>query len=393
MDNRISKIQNFLANNNNFEILEAKLNEFNPLKVLKVNYFEIRHSNILSWLLDPTESHNFRELFLRKFLIEILVLNDNITVDIAIHDLQNLVYDDFFIKREWKNVDLLIVSKVNKLVILIENKIHAKESKNQLEKYIKIVETEFSKYKIIPVFLTLDGEEASHSSYANISYMSVQHILKFVLTLNKDHLNNKICDFIQYYLQILKELTMTDTKLKSLCKIIYQEHKEALDLIYSYSGETQFEEAAINYIRNIDAKQFVINNKSAWFIPNIIFNKIEKVGDESWQRGYPIAFWFIKQSDEKIGLIIEIGPFSDSSKRIELLQLLENEKFKIPKRAFQVTSKFTRIYSKYIKFNDWDNQENVIEKFQELYEINEVQAKLDAIEKICSNFKWAENDI
>ena len=41
-----------VINNRDFEELNRKFNAFNPLKVLNVDSFEIRHSNVISWLLD-----------------------------------------------------------------------------------------------------------------------------------------------------------------------------------------------------------------------------------------------------------------------------------------------------------------------------------------------------
>lgn len=49
--NEISFIN--LTNNKDFEKLESKLNRFNPFKVLNIERYEIRHSNVLGWLLDP----------------------------------------------------------------------------------------------------------------------------------------------------------------------------------------------------------------------------------------------------------------------------------------------------------------------------------------------------
>jgi len=41
---------------------------FNPLTVLKVQRYEIRHVNTLSWLLDPNGSHNLGDAFLKRFM-------------------------------------------------------------------------------------------------------------------------------------------------------------------------------------------------------------------------------------------------------------------------------------------------------------------------------------
>ena len=50
--------------------------KFNLFDVLKVARNEIRHSNMLSWLLDPRENHGIGDAFL-KGVLQVLVKNDN----------------------------------------------------------------------------------------------------------------------------------------------------------------------------------------------------------------------------------------------------------------------------------------------------------------------------
>lgn len=62
-------LSKFIINNEPLEKLQLHLTAFNPLKVLKMNHYEIRHSNVLGWLLDPNENHNpeFRKPVVSRF--------------------------------------------------------------------------------------------------------------------------------------------------------------------------------------------------------------------------------------------------------------------------------------------------------------------------------------
>jgi PD-(D/E)XK nuclease superfamily len=51
--------------------LEKLLGNFNIFRVLRFEHGEIRHSNVLSWLFDPDESHGLRDLFLRRWLMRV----------------------------------------------------------------------------------------------------------------------------------------------------------------------------------------------------------------------------------------------------------------------------------------------------------------------------------
>ena len=44
----------------------VKGKRFNPFDVLRYSDYEIRHSNVLAWLLQPNETHRIGDAFLRE---------------------------------------------------------------------------------------------------------------------------------------------------------------------------------------------------------------------------------------------------------------------------------------------------------------------------------------
>ena len=90
----------------------------NIFKILRVANTEIRHSNFLSWLLDPKGNHNLNEAVLSKFLQEIINSSDNFDESITLDDIG---IKNVEIRREWENIDLLII--LDEYVVCIENKI------------------------------------------------------------------------------------------------------------------------------------------------------------------------------------------------------------------------------------------------------------------------------
>ena len=51
--------------------LEQLLGAFNLFRILRFEHGEIRHSNILAWLLQPEEAHGLKDLFLRRWLMRL----------------------------------------------------------------------------------------------------------------------------------------------------------------------------------------------------------------------------------------------------------------------------------------------------------------------------------
>ena len=104
----IKKIHQFITNNFDLEKLESQTNEFNPFKILKVDKYEIRNSNVLSWLFDPRQNHNLKDTVLKKFICDALVKNDNFNIRYSSFDIQTSSLMDVEVRREWKNIGSIV---------------------------------------------------------------------------------------------------------------------------------------------------------------------------------------------------------------------------------------------------------------------------------------------
>ena len=97
-----------IIDNQDLDSLESKLSGFNIFEAIGVVRQEIRHSNFIAFLLDPFENHRLGDLFLKKLLICVFLKRENpplspIGIDIA-------DFEDVEIRREWRNIDILIYS-------------------------------------------------------------------------------------------------------------------------------------------------------------------------------------------------------------------------------------------------------------------------------------------
>jgi Trp operon repressor len=119
--------------------LEALLSRFNIFRVLRAARHEIRHSNMLAWLLTPDESHGLGDRFLRRWLMRVVHNADEDTrrdldlpspIEIDALDLESVE-----VAREHDNIDLLIIVRVmngDSWTICIENKVESALHSNQL---------------------------------------------------------------------------------------------------------------------------------------------------------------------------------------------------------------------------------------------------------------------
>ena len=387
---------NFAYNNEELERLESKLSEFNPFKVLKAERYEIRHSNFLAWLLDPYENHLIGDYFLKKFLKEVLLGNEEFAerheLMFNTDELLSLELGDMEVRREWHDIDILLISHRFKLLILIENKVGASESRGQLNKYLDICRSEFPAHDTIPVFLTLYGDEPSNSEYALLSYEEIYRLLKFSRDIWSGRINQKVIDFITYYIKILEVLLMKDEELSMLCKKIYAEHKEAIDLIKDYTEKTDYEGAVkIFFDAHTELEQLGWTSNQTWFLPKKLKEKLPNNMMERWGSVYPVSIWFwLGKKNSKFGVVLEIGPFKDQEKRVKLLNHLKNNGVDVSDWAMEHAgeTRYTRLSSKYKKFEEWDDEKKLGEELIWLYQDTKWQNEIKKIFEVVESFDF-----
>lgn len=384
----------FLVNNTKLEELSAKLSIFNILKVLRIEQAEIRHSNVMAWLLNPQKSHGLGQAFLRRVLSTILLDNESSTIKLtpARMELMNML--DVEIRREWKNIDLLAISESNKWVLLVENKIKSKATKRQLIKYIEIVQKEFPKFTIIPVLLTLEEDDNTELlediGYISWSHTQMYHVANHVFNQRQDRIPRDAKVFLQHYLVALRRITMQDEEIVKICKEIYRTHKDAIDLIVKWGATSQFGVVAESFISdNNNLFQLAVRPISVWFIPKE-WKKEMLPCSNRWtflSEPYPVACWFVfRQKRSKVGFVIEVGSMEDSKKRLKLINAFQDKGFKIGKKAFRPEAKYTRVHSIYRSLSDPDDPEEMEKQINELWKKS--KDALDLTGKIIENFKW-----
>ncbi|MDU6296185.1 PD-(D/E)XK nuclease family protein [Clostridium celatum] len=219
----IKAIENFIIDIDILDSLECQLNKFNAFETLGIVKTEIRHSNVLAWLLNPNENHGLGDVFIKKFVQSVMTLaGDRLSnCNLNIFDISLMDYYDFIVRREWKNIDILVESEENNLVICIENKVDSKESKHQLNKYYEIINNEYKKYNKIFIFLTPEGNDASDTeNWITTNYSTIMALIEKLLDLKSNNINDEVKSFINQYIEILRRYIVDNDKISEICREI-----------------------------------------------------------------------------------------------------------------------------------------------------------------------------
>lgn len=330
----LNNLTNLLKDFEAFEKLNQYTSQFNLFTTLGLKNNELKHSNMLAFLLNPNEKHGLDSQLIMYFVQHYVNNTEN-----NLNILQTLIndYSDAYVLREYQHIDILIVSESSKTIIAIENKIWSAETKDQLNSYKEKLEIEFSKeeYQHLYFFLTPYGHEASKNDWLTISYTDVMTYLKKSLELKENSINAFMKEFIKQYIELLRRYIVEDTQLEKICREIYSKHREALDLIFEYRPDNYFEvsEALQEFIKNRDdlfldgsGKRFIR------FIPNELNTKAIQYGNGEWTESKNIILFELDNSNNKLSTSLVLGP-GDETFRQAIYQFAQNSPVFKPRRT------------------------------------------------------------
>lgn len=241
------KIRDFLLSNDFKKLSEIK-DEVNIFKILNMADKETVHSDMLAWLFNPYENHNLNDKAIKVLLMQ---LSEK---DAEYINLLLLNYSDLEVYREYtidngRRIDILMESRNNKVIIIIENKIWSGEGDNQLEDYKKYIDEKYIDYSRIFLYLTPEKEiKEKYKGYTHITYNTIYKIINNILHDNQIKL--EIRALLKQYKEIIRRNIMgnVDKEMIDLCRKLYVEHKDALDKIMQYGNTTYYLTEVINDI-------------------------------------------------------------------------------------------------------------------------------------------------
>ena len=222
----------FVVENDDLERLEGQLADFNLFEAIGAVRQELRHSDFLSFLLNPNGNHGLGDRFLKRFLERVLFEAPNQPISPVEIDVSDFL--DTEIRREWRSIDILVYNKSARLVCAIENKVDSGESDGQLARYRETLAREFPNEQMLFVFLTPGGDEPSDSAYIPISYSEVGEIADSICEMYGSTLGVDVVTIMRHYTTMLRRHIVADSDVADLCQRIYRKHKQALDLIFEH---------------------------------------------------------------------------------------------------------------------------------------------------------------
>lgn len=376
------------------ENLNIRFSEFNPFKILGVTEEEIRHSHIISWLLDPKANHGLDSSFFKTFLRTIICSSENQSIENVTNGLKKIILGDFTdlqVYREHNHIDILCISENNEIIILIENKYNSGEHSDQLNNYLSKIKTQYSKYICIPIFLSIEGLPPSHSEYLAASYQQVLDSIEQVIKVYLNRIPQAIKMFLDYYKRIISEKIMENTDLQKIAQKIYKENKAAIDFIYSIGNGIDLSIPGSEFIKNHDNLKTVWPNPNWYSFVDKEFH-VKNKNNFQWGKGYPVQYWFSPYQG-KLKICIEVGPFDSGKDRLSFLLELEKVGYKLRSSSKTESGTFTRLYSQTIDVKDWKDVSELQDKMNSLLENGDLKKIVGIVKSVIKQHSSFWNEL
>jgi hypothetical protein len=260
-DSRLETIEAFLMDKDLKE-LEKKLDQFDLFRILKIASREVTMSSILAWILDPNESHNMGDYFLRQFLLNIIIQNksnEHLNSRVfSIINLDILNLSDIYVQTEEvfsnkRRGDISLVDNSNKIYILIENKIFSGEGDSQTTSYYQEAQKRYEGYDKLFVYLTPDGDSPEDPHFLPLSYSTIKDLLVDLMENKRDELSESSYLVIDQMKKNIDD-NITEQTLNDLCLRLYNNHKIAIDLIIAAKPATKhyYQNMALKVVKALD---------------------------------------------------------------------------------------------------------------------------------------------
>jgi len=366
-------LEALVVGNQNLDRLEDLLGEFNLFEACGATRVELRHSDFLRFLLDAGENHGLRDYFLKTLLKRSLlnVIGQEVSaIDIDVADLSDAVAE-----RERWSIDVLVHSDRCKLVIAFENKIDSSEHSNQLARYRDIVRREFPGYRRVLIYLTPEGDEPSDpDQWLALSYQTLMNELHAVVAARCNTLGSAVLTALEHYATMIGRHIVGESEIVNLCRQIYRQHKDALDLIFEHKPDLQMDLKAVLEEEVGRHAGFLLDHctksRVRFFHQDWDLDPREKLGS-GWTPTKRVVLFELTNDPESLKLKLVIGPVQQADgSAVEFREAIfacsQNHRQDFPGGMPTLYPRWTTILSReLLKKRDYYEPERILEKARE----------------------------
>lgn len=305
-----------LLQSDEFNQFEPRLDTVNIFEMAGLSSQETKHSKFLSELLNPNSALGIGDIVLKALVrAAFIAIGDKKHNTLKPIEFELSGHDNLEVRLEYKDIDILIINHSSpEYCIVLENKINANESKEQLQKYRSAVDNEFPEYEKIFIFLTPDEREPIYDKdWIAVGYKSILEGLSRALT--SDNISPDVRILLKHYHSLLETHVVENIELKGIADAIYKKHKAALDYILEcrpdfisdLSNHLQSSISTDDTLMKLGIKPTVSAKKYVRFTTDGMRTVSQSIPGTSWKSSTDLLVFEIVLYDQYASLKIVVG--------------------------------------------------------------------------------------
>ena len=224
---------------------ERQAPRFNVFDVLRYSEYEIRHSNVVAWLLCPRETHGLGDKFLREFMESLaprprILKSDFGTESVKVEK----------VWREFHHADVAVfLDDDERTLLAIENKVVEiyDDAIGQTRDHVKRLRKKCPGRTVHGVLLTASRQQDGAALVARgqaeepdvpLSHVSWHGIHEMVTSLNPDDFaaNKDVRSFVPQYIEVVERIIQPGGSIASIVEKLLNKHASTLEKLSEANG-------------------------------------------------------------------------------------------------------------------------------------------------------------
>ena len=312
---------------------------------------------------------------------------------IGVIDIDIADFSDAEIRREWRNIDILVVSPRNNLVVAIENKVGTSEHSDQLQRYKSILQKEMSSMRHLLVYLTPGGDQASDQDWIPFSYEGITTVVERILRARASVLGEDVKVLCKHYTTMVRRHIVSESEIAELCRKLYKHHRRAFDLVFEHRPDLQQDLSEFLQVLPVSkGPEHILDQCSKAYVrftPALWDSNPLQISGSGWTKTKRVLLFEIHNMPESVAIKLIIGP-GDTGYRSAIWDLANKDKSLFKGGLSKLYPKYSQIYvKKFLAKKDYEDPdvEDLKAKIQKRWDAfieGDYEAILDTLSPLYS---------
>jgi hypothetical protein len=224
-----------------------------------------------------------------------------------------------------------------------------------LDRYLRTVRESYPGWRVLPLYLTPDGDAPSEAAYLPIDYGRVCDAVEATAESRRGVIDPAAHAMMVHYARMLRREVVSDSEIAALCRRIYAKHQRALDLIFAHRPSIQDDLSRLLAVLVEAESDLVLDGAtrgSVRFAPRAWETPALKVA-EGWTASGLVLLFEFGNRPQQLDLFLYVGPGpGEVRQRIVKVAREHGPPFAVAKRE---TPKWTRIFRRtFLRSEDYE---------------------------------------